>query len=165
MTPTQAPPPAPPLLCREHSISTANSGEIDRFAAEIYATMEPALMQQHFINPEFRINLALHEAVINAWRHGNRKDPGKAVTVRWQINEHLVLEVMDQGAGFDFQSIPYVLQLNKRDLPGALPIDDLKKELQLKNEPTVEAVAITGSGIFETLKAVAQLVLAELKKG
>ena len=67
--------------------------------------------------------------------------------------------------GFDFQTIPYVLQLNKRDLPSALPVEDLKKELQLKNEPTVEAVAITGSGIFETLKAVAQLVLAELKKG
>ena len=67
--------------------------------------------------------------------------------------------------GFDFQAIPYVLQLNKRDLPSALPVEDLKKELQLKNEPAVEAVAITGSGIFETLKAVAQLVLAELKKG
>ncbi|PKN21950.1 MAG: hypothetical protein CVU68_05805 [Deltaproteobacteria bacterium HGW-Deltaproteobacteria-3] len=105
MTPTQAPPAAPPLLCREHSIRTADSGEIDRFVAEVYATMEPALIQQHFINPEFRINLALHEAVINAWRHGNRKDPGKAVTVRWRVNEHLVLEVMDQGAGFDFQSI------------------------------------------------------------
>ncbi len=105
MTPTQESPPAPPLLYREHAIRTADSGEIDRFVAEVYATMEPALIQHHFINPEFRITLALHEAVINAWRHGNRKDPGKAVTVRWRVNEHLVLEVMDQGAGFDFQSI------------------------------------------------------------
>lgn len=67
--------------------------------------------------------------------------------------------------GFDFQAIPYVLQLNKRDLPSALSVDDLKKELQLKGEPVVEGVAITGAGVFETLKAVAQLVLAELKKG
>lgn len=105
MTPTQETPPAPPLLGREHSIRTADNGEIDRFVAEVYATMEPALIQHHFINPEFRINLALHEAVINAWRHGNRKDPGKTVTVRWRVKEHLVLEVMDQGAGFDFQAL------------------------------------------------------------
>ena len=67
--------------------------------------------------------------------------------------------------GLDFQTIPYVLQFNKRDLPGALPIEDLKKQLQLRGEPVVEGIAINGTGVFETLKAVAQLVLAELKKG
>lgn len=67
--------------------------------------------------------------------------------------------------GFDFQTIPYALQLNKRDLPGILPVEELKKELQLKGEPVVEAIAINGTGVFETLKAVAQQVLAELKKG
>ena len=67
--------------------------------------------------------------------------------------------------GLDFKTIHYVLQLNKRDLPNALPIEDLKKQLQAKGEPVLEAVAITGQGIFETLKEVAKLVLAELKKG
>lgn len=67
--------------------------------------------------------------------------------------------------GLDFQTIPYILQLNKRDLPNALPIEELKKQLQLKGEPTIEGIAINGTGVFETLKAVAQLVLAELKKG
>ncbi len=75
------------------------------------------------------------------------------------LQEHL------KEHSLDFQTIPYVLQLNKRDLPSALAIDDLKKELQLKGEPTVEAVAFQGTGVFETLKSVAQLVLAELKKG
>jgi hypothetical protein len=75
------------------------------------------------------------------------------------LQEHL------KEHGLEFQTIPYVLQLNKRDLPTALSIDDLKKELQLKGEPVVEAVAFQGQGVFETLKAVAQLVLAELKKG
>ncbi|HEX9764414.1 MAG TPA: GTPase domain-containing protein [Candidatus Acidoferrales bacterium] len=75
------------------------------------------------------------------------------------LQEHL------KEHSLEFQTIPYVLQLNKRDLPSALAIDDLKKELQLKGEPTVEAVAFQGTGVFETLKAVAQLVLAELKKG
>ena len=70
-----------------------------------------------------------------------------------------------QEHGVDFKTIPYALQFNKRDLPNALPVDELTKELQLKAEPVVEAVAINGAGVFETLKAVAAQVLTELKKG
>jgi mutual gliding-motility protein MglA len=67
--------------------------------------------------------------------------------------------------GYDFAKIPYVLQLNKRDLPGVLPIEKLKKELVRKGEPVFEAVAFQGQGVFETLKEVARQVLIELKKG
>ncbi|HSB74694.1 MAG TPA: ADP-ribosylation factor-like protein [Terriglobales bacterium] len=66
---------------------------------------------------------------------------------------------------YDFNRIPYVLQLNKRDLPNAMPVDTLKKELIKKAEPVVEAVAFQGVGVFETLKSVAKLVLVELKQG
>jgi mutual gliding-motility protein MglA len=65
----------------------------------------------------------------------------------------------------DFAAIPYVLQLNKRDLPNILSPEELARHLQVKNEPIVEAVAVSGSGVFETLREVAKLVLAELKKG
>jgi hypothetical protein len=41
----------------------------------------------------------------------------------------------------------------------------LCKNLRLKNEPVVDAVAVEGKGVFETLREVAKLVLAELKKG
>ena len=67
--------------------------------------------------------------------------------------------------GYDFMKIPYVLQLNKRDLPSAMTIDSLKKELVKKGEPVFEAVAFQGNGVFETLKDVAKQVLTELKKG
>ena len=67
--------------------------------------------------------------------------------------------------GYDFTKIPYVLQLNKRDLPNVMPVDVLKKELIKKNEPVFEAVAFQGSGVFETLREVARQVLVELKKG
>ena len=67
--------------------------------------------------------------------------------------------------GYDFTKIPYVLQLNKRDLPNALPIDDLKRELIRRTEPIFEAVAFQGKGVFETLKEIARQVLIELKKG
>jgi hypothetical protein len=60
--------------------------------------------------------------------------------------------------------IPYVLQLNKRDLPNVMSIDEMVKELQRKDEPIFEAVAPTGVGVFDTLKAVARQVLMELKK-
>ena len=65
----------------------------------------------------------------------------------------------------DFATIPYVLQFNKRDLPGILSVEELTRRLQVKGEPTLEAVAIAGQGVFETLREVAKLVLAELKKG
>ena len=66
---------------------------------------------------------------------------------------------------YDFKKMPYILQLNKRDLPSALPVEDLKKVLLKKNEPVFEAVAFQGVGVFETLKECGRLVLAELKKG
>jgi hypothetical protein len=46
-----------------------------------------------------------------------------------------------------------------------LPIEQLAKQLQVKGEPITEAVAVTGEGVFETLREIAKLVLAELKKG
>src|ERR1700751_1554679 len=74
------------------------------------------------------------------------------------LREHL------KDPNLDFTTIPYVLQLNKRDLPNVLPVDELRAQLNVKGEPVREAVAITGEGVFDTLKEVAKLVLAELKK-
>jgi len=66
--------------------------------------------------------------------------------------------------GYDLKAVPYVLQFNKRDLPTALPADEMYRQLNFKGEPTFEAVAMSGTGVFDTLKAVAKLVLTELKK-
>ena len=67
--------------------------------------------------------------------------------------------------GYDIMKIPYILQLNKRDLPTAAPVETILKQLRLKNEPFFEASAVKGTGVFDTLKAVAKLVLNELKAG
>ena len=66
--------------------------------------------------------------------------------------------------GYDLRTVPYVMQFNKRDLPTALPMDEMYRQLNFKGEPTFEAVAMAGTGVFDTLKAVAKLVLTELKK-
>ncbi|HEY8188276.1 MAG TPA: GTPase domain-containing protein [Pyrinomonadaceae bacterium] len=75
------------------------------------------------------------------------------------------LEENLQAQGYDLMKLPYVLQLNKRDLPNIIPAEELAAELRRKEEPVVEAVAATGEGVFDTLKAVAKLVLTELRKG
>ena len=69
-----------------------------------------------------------------------------------------------EGAGLRPEAIPYVIQYNKRDLPNVATVDEMAQLLRRKGEPVVEAVASKGTGVFETLKAVAKLVLQELKK-
>jgi len=74
------------------------------------------------------------------------------------LREHL------KEHNLNFATIPYVLQLNKRDLPNVRSVEELSRQLQSKDEPVVEAVAVSGQGVFETLKEVARLILAELRK-
>jgi signal recognition particle receptor subunit beta len=67
--------------------------------------------------------------------------------------------------GYSLEKIPYVIQYNKRDLPNALPIEELRQLLNPIGVLDYEASARTGQGVFETLKAVSKLVLTELKRG
>jgi hypothetical protein len=66
--------------------------------------------------------------------------------------------------GFDIRTIPYVLQLNKRDMPSAAPVPEMTELLRFRNEPVIEAVASKGLGVFESLKACARQILLELQK-
>ena len=67
--------------------------------------------------------------------------------------------------GLDLAIMPYVLQLNKRDLPSAMPPAAMDETLRIGKEQVFEAVATTGAGVFETLKALARQVLLNMKKG
>lgn len=67
--------------------------------------------------------------------------------------------------GFDIRTIPYVLQLNKRDMPSAVPAEEMERLLRFRGEPMLEAVASEGTGVIETLKACARQILVELQKG
>ena len=77
--------------------------------------------------------------------------------------ENLRLNLSEQG--YDLDKLPYIIQYNKRDVPGALSVEELRRELNPTNVPEFEACATTGEGVFETLKAVAKLILIDLKKG
>ncbi|MBJ6765387.1 gliding-motility protein MglA [Corallococcus sp. H22C18031201] len=77
--------------------------------------------------------------------------------------ENLRVNLAEQG--YDLNKIPYVMQYNKRDLPNAVTVEEMRKALNPRMIPEYQAVAPTGVGVFDTLKAVAKLVLTELRKG
>ena len=76
--------------------------------------------------------------------------------------DDLKINLAEQG--YELEKLPFVVQYNKRDLPNIVPMEDMNKLVNLRNDPWFEAVAVTGKGVFETLKAVAKQVLFELKK-
>src|SRR5579863_9937159 len=67
----------------------------------------------------FGIRLALEEALVNAIKHGNGQDPAKTVRVRYQITlQHFMIEVQDEGRGFDPEGVPDPLAPENLERPG-----------------------------------------------
>ncbi|GAK61426.1 MglA protein [Candidatus Vecturithrix granuli] len=66
--------------------------------------------------------------------------------------------------GHKLNEFPWVIQYNKRDLPNVAPIQYLQLKLNKFNVPYFEAVSTQGNGVFETLKAVINLVVANVRK-
>ncbi|MFQ5746280.1 MAG: ATP/GTP-binding protein [Gemmatimonadota bacterium] len=60
------------------------------------------------------------------------------------------------------EDIPRILQINKRDLPDALAVEDVREALRQTDQESFEAVAIEGDGVFESLTAVSKRVIASL---
>jgi signal recognition particle receptor subunit beta len=77
--------------------------------------------------------------------------------------DNLQLNLAEQG--YQLEKLPFVMQYNKRDLPNIASVDELREALNPTRVPEFEAVANKGIGVFDTLKAVAKLVLTELKRG
>ena len=67
-----------------------------------------------------------------------------------------------ESYGYDLAKIPFALQYNKRDLPNAMSVEDLRSQLNPANVPDFEGVAIEGRGVFETLSAVSKMVVVAL---
>jgi len=76
--------------------------------------------------------------------------------------DNLRINLREQG--YELEKIPYVVQYNKRDLPNAAPLQEMRRLLNPLQVSEFEASANVGKGVFETLKAVAKGVLTDLKK-
>lgn len=66
--------------------------------------------------------------------------------------------------GIDIRRVPVVIQYNKRDLPGAMPVADMTARLNPYGFPTFEAVAVKGDGVMQTLKGISRLVIDKLNE-
>jgi len=63
----------------------------------------------------------------------------------------------------NLNNIPIILQYNKRDLDNALSFEELESDINEARHPSFEAVATQGQGVFATLKAVSNSILANLQ--
>ncbi len=55
----------------------------------------------------FAVHLAVEEALVNAIKHGNQRDPSKSVEVRCRIApDRIEIRITDEGEGFDPESVP-----------------------------------------------------------
>ena len=64
--------------------------------------------------------------------------------------------------GYDPFKLPLVIQYNKRDMPQVVPVEEMRDQLNPRGWPEFEAVAVQGTGVFDTLKGISELVLRRL---
>ena len=76
--------------------------------------------------------------------------------------ENLIENLHEYGK--DIRELPHVIQYNKRDLPSALPVEEMDRCMNKFGVPTFEAVAYTGEGVFPTLKVLAGMVLESIDR-
>ncbi|MGA1607676.1 MAG: GTP-binding protein [Planctomycetota bacterium] len=76
--------------------------------------------------------------------------------------ENLIENLTEYGK--DVRELPHVLQYNKRDHPNALSVEEMDRQLNRFGVPTFEAVAVTGEGVFPTLKVLAGMVLESIDR-
>jgi len=75
------------------------------------------------------------------------------------------LEKNLEQQGYNIKEIPLVIQYNKRDLPNAMPISELRRHVNKHNAPEIEAVAFEGKGVLDSFKLVSKNVIQVLKGG
>jgi signal recognition particle receptor subunit beta len=79
-------------------------------------------------------------------------------------NKESLLDLKEMLAeyGYVYEEMPTVFQWNKRDLLNIIPVDELNKELNERNVPTLEAIAIESKGVIETFRMICSEVIKRL---
>lgn len=91
--------------CREIIWKPKNSEDISRRILRLCGTLKKEWKAQGYVFPERRLRIGLEEILINAWTHGNHRDPDKSLTIRWRYGNDFIFEVIDEGQGFDYKRI------------------------------------------------------------
>jgi CheY-like chemotaxis protein len=79
---------------------------IDALVHAAFLEIGPIALSQRVTCQPDNLRMALSEAVLNAWKHGNSKDPYKPILIRWRVGNDFSLEITDQGEGFDCYHLP-----------------------------------------------------------
>ncbi len=84
---------------------------------------------------------------------------------RFDANIEALYNLHDNLKEYDLSldEIPFVMQWNKRDMPDAIPVDELNQEFNPEGHDNFEGVASNGVGGFDTLTCVAKQVLSQLQ--
>lgn len=127
-------------------------GEINGYRTRILLYTVPG---QVYYNATRKLVLKGADAVVFVADSGRSKLNENVESLRnleENLNEH----------GLTLDTIPWVIQYNKRDVPDVLPVQTLASKLNLLGVPSFEAVASTGQGIYETFQAVASSLYGQL---
>lgn len=93
----------------------------DRFAdvGTAQSELEAAAREKRYDRTSvFAVKLALEEALSNAFKHGNRNDPKKEVSLAFRVNtDTIVIEVEDEGEGFDLDAVPDPTAMENLEIP------------------------------------------------
>ena len=74
------------------------------------------------------------------------------------------LEENLEEMGLSVDTIPLVIQYNKQDLKDICEVEELNQAVNRGDWPSYGSSAITGEGVFETLKGISRLTLLSLKR-
>jgi serine/threonine-protein kinase RsbW len=99
-----------------HRQSISSTEQVPPVVHGVAAAMQ---VEDYPENDRFGMSLALNEALVNAVKHGNHSDPTKRVRVRHQVTaQRALVEVEDEGAGFDPRKVPDPCAPENLEQPG-----------------------------------------------
>jgi hypothetical protein len=90
--------------------------------------------------------------------------PGRELANRESLEDLATNLVMLGLSGDQLRRLPRAFQWNKRDLPGAIPVERMRAQLNPGGAPDFEAIASQGRGVSETLRSMCKAVLARLSQ-
>jgi serine/threonine-protein kinase RsbW len=98
---------APPIQCPTDGwrrLEIHELADLDPIVKKLIAEMKALGYPR---KDSYAVSLVLMEAVSNAIRHGNQGDKTRTVEIHYHlIREEVVLEVTDEGSGFDPNLVP-----------------------------------------------------------
>jgi len=130
-----------------------NIGEIRGFKTRFHLCTVPG---QHFYDASRRMVLKGVDGVVFV-------ADSQVERMEENLESFKSLDVNLREQGYDMHHIPFVFQWNKRDIDNPIPARVLHEQLNTFGAPELEAIAVQGVGVFDTLKEISKLILRSLR--